>query len=477
MSSQPFDALSEAATRNPSELFYADAEQSLTFAEARDLAVQFSTQLKLLGVNTGDTVAIDLPSGMQALFAFALIHLGATSATVNVVNAPNSVEWDWWVASSGGSAGPARNVVIVDNEFLIKAAGLTKTAAAAEMLPDSVCRIALTSGTTGRPKAVALTVEMAEHRAAEAAKLFEDDAPFLCTLGLATTSGFHTLIASTRHGVPYLAPSNGDGNVAMIRRFGVSAIKSSPQQIADIVAANANSRLDSLRTINSAGGKISQTLVDAIRNVSTARIVNLYGSSEAGRAAETVIGDTVEVNFAGMVVDGAELEIIDESGSPVARGTAGIVRYRTPNMATGYLGDPSATADAFRDGWFYPGDRGALSTEGKLVLSGRTSDMLNAGGVKIDPIEFEEFAVTLSGVTGALGFTHTNDLGVAQFVLAVAGNDINIAAVSASLSERFGRLKPISIFSVPELPHTDTGKASRRLTAELFADALSRATN
>ena len=146
-------------------------------------------------------------------------------------------------------------------------------------------------------------------------------------------------------------------------------------------------------------------------------------------------------------------------------------------MATGYLGDTTAGSDSFRDGWFYPGDIGRLEADGSLFVTGRTTDTLNAGGVKIDPREFEEFAATLPGVTDALGFTHVDDSGVSQFVLAVAGTGINIASVSAELEKRFGRAKPSGIFSVPEIPRTETGKASRRLTADLYADAIYRATN
>ena len=477
MTFQPFSALAEAAVAHPEGLFYADTAQTLTFTEARDLAVQFSTHLKSLGGAGGDTVAVDLPTGMQALFAFALAHVGAISATVGVANSPDGVEWDWWITSQNGSTGPTRNVVIVDNQFLISAAGLATTAEPAELSPESICRIALTSGTTGRPKAVALTAVMVDHRATEAAKLFDPGSPFLCTLGLTTTSGFHTLVASTRAGLPYLAPSNGAGNRALIEKFGVTAIKSSPQQIADIVAAGGDSRLESLRTVYSAGGKLSQTMVDSVRGISDARVVNLYGSSEAGRAAEMEIGDSVDPRLAGVVVASADLEIVDDAGAPVLHGQLGIVRYRSPHMATAYVGEPAGSAHAFAGGWFYPGDRGVLTPERELFLDGRVSDTLNAGGVKIDPTEFEEFAITLPGVVDAIGFTHTNDQGVEQFVLAVAGSGIDIAAVSTALSQRFGRTKPSSIFSVPELPRTETGKASRRLVAELFADAIGRATS
>ena len=152
-----------------------------------------------------------------------------------------------------------------------------------------------------------------------------------------------------------------------------------------------------------------------------------------------------------------------------------MIRYRTPLMAAAYLGDEVATVETFRDGWFYPGDIGRLDADGSLYLTGRVSDTLNAGGTKIDPTEFEAFATTLPGITEALGFTHTNDLGVPQFVLAIAGNSPDVAAVSVAIEGRFGRSRPSGIFSVPAIPRTETGKASRHLTAELYAEALARA--
>lgn len=477
MTFQPFSALDQAAVANPTGLFYADSEQTLTFSEARGLAVQFAGQLRLMGVNRGDTVAIDLPTGMQVLFTFAALHLAAASATVTESNSPDGVMWDWWLTSTGVRTGLARNVLIIDNEFLIRAAGLGSTLVATEFSDADTCRIALTSGTTGRPKAIALTPPMADYRAAEAAKLFVSGGPFLCTLGLATTSGFHTLLASAQAGLPYLAPGNGPTNRDTIRRHAVTSIKSSPQQIADIVNASAGIRLDSLRAVNSAGGKVSRALVDGVRAISDASVTNLYGSSEAGRAAEHVFGQSVIPDLAGNVVEGCMLEVVDESGERLSAGSTGEIRYKSLHMATGYLGDEATSSDSFRDGWFYPGDIGRIETDGSLYLVGRTTDTLNAGGVKIDPLEFEEFATSLPGVTEALGFTHVNDLGVAQFVLAVAGQGLDITVVSAELEKRFGRSRPSSIFAVPVIPRTDTGKTSRRLTAELYADAISRATN
>jgi long-subunit acyl-CoA synthetase (AMP-forming) len=38
-------------------------------------------------------------------------------------------------------------------------------------------------------------------------------------------------------------------------------------------------------------------------------------------------------------------------------------------MVTGYIDDPKNTAEYFKDGWFYPGDKGYFTKNGKLVIS------------------------------------------------------------------------------------------------------------
>jgi acyl-coenzyme A synthetase/AMP-(fatty) acid ligase len=183
----------------------------------------------------------------------------------------------------------------------------------------------------------------------------------------------------------------------------------------------------------------------------------------------------VDPDFAGVVVSQTVVEVIDDLGNPLTNGETGVIRYRAPHMAVGYVGDSTATADAFRDGWFYPGDVGRLLDDGSLFLEGRVADTLNAGGVKIDPTAFEEFAATLPGVSEAIGFVHDNELGVPQFVLAVAGTGIDILSVSRELETRFGQSRPSGIFSLPAIPRTESGKISRRLTAEHYAESIARA--
>lgn len=46
-------------------------------------------------------------------------------------------------------------------------------------------------------------------------------------------------------------------------------------------------------------------------------------------------------------------------------------------------------ASRFADGWYYPGDVGAIDAEGYFFLRGRSDDVINVGGVKVYPADIE----------------------------------------------------------------------------------------
>ena len=70
-------------------------------------------------------------------------------------------------------------------------------------------------------------------------------------------------------------------------------------------------------------------------------------------------------------------------------GTVGRIRVRGEVVSTEFWNDPEASREAFRDGWYYPGDLGSLDADGYLTLAGRAKDMIIRGGVNIYPAEVE----------------------------------------------------------------------------------------
>jgi fatty-acyl-CoA synthase len=89
----------------------------------------------------------------------------------------------------------------------------------------------------------------------------------------------------------------------------------------------------------------------------------------------------------------AELMVADpETLSPVPAdgGTIGEIFLRGNNVMRGYLKNPAATAEAFRDGWFASGDLGVMHPDGYVELKDRLKDIIISGGENISSVEVED---------------------------------------------------------------------------------------
>lgn len=476
---QPGRMLGRWAIERPAFHFFADSDTTVTFAEAHEFVRRITQRLWDCGVKPGDTVALEMSAGLHIIFACAALHLAAASLTFEAAAlVGESPQVDWLFTSERTVSEAAKKTIRVDDRFL---ADLPASEDSFEPIrfpsPDSLCRIALSSGSTGIPKQVPLSLEMVWHRSQAAFELFEPGRPFMSLLGLSTASGFHTFIAGLLVGECYVNTGSSAHNLSMIRSRGISAIKASPAQLTSLMteARNQKVSMSSLATIYSAGGVIPVTLRREIREQTSARLINLYGSTEAGRAAERVILDD-DVTYAGDAVEGTELTIVDDADMPVPPGTAGNVRYRRAHMATEYRNAPEATAAAFRDGWFYTGDRGSLNEQGRLTLLGRTSAVVNIGGVKVDPAQIETFVGAIGGIRECAGFVHAPPGEVGEFVLAVScADDVDLFTLAHQLREAFGTSAPLRLFRLPALPRTANGKVALAELAEVYVDSLRRA--
>jgi acyl-CoA synthetase (AMP-forming)/AMP-acid ligase II len=199
--------------------------------------------------------------------------------------------------------------------------------------------------------------------------------------------------------------------------------------------------------------------------------INYYGSTEGGGitvllpehqgAAAASVGEPV---FA------TEVQVVDDDGAPAATGAAGLVRYRGPSVAEGFYNDPEGGAEAFRDGWFYPGDIGRLDGDGLLHLVGRAKDVLIRAGVNIYPAEIEQALLAHPSVRdcAVVGWpSKLNGEEVAAFVVAHA--DFDHEALRAHCRAQLAPYKvPKQIFPLDELPKSAMGKVLKpRLIAQL----------
>jgi acyl-CoA synthetase (AMP-forming)/AMP-acid ligase II len=159
---------------------------------------------------------------------------------------------------------------------------------------------------------------------------------------------------------------------------------------------------------------------------------------------------------------GVEVRIVDPGGHDVSAGEIGEVVARSDVCMTGYWNNPSATAQALRDGWLFTGDLGMMSEDGFLTLKDRSKDMIISGGSNIYPREVEEVLLLHPRVleVSIIGRKH-EDWGeeVVAYVVSRDGAHINKSELDQVCLDHIARFKrPKKYIFIEALPKNNYGK-------------------
>ena len=174
----------------------------------------------------------------------------------------------------------------------------------------------------------------------------------------------------------------------------------------------------------------------------------------------------------GVLVPWVQGETVDENDRLLPAGQDGILRFRCDDMVTGYLNDAEASRRFFKDGWFYPGDTGTVTARRHVIVSGRTAEVINAGGVKVAPEVIENVVRTYAGITDCAVFSVPGPTGLpAIWCAIVVDREIDLAALGRHCGAQLRRA-PQFFLKLPELPRNRTGKILRRSLPELARAAM-----
>ena len=121
------------------------------------------------------------------------------------------------------------------------------------------------------------------------------------------------------------------------------------------------------------------------------KVMQLWGTTDSLMGLSTGIDDTerVRCEFVGRPAPGMEARIIDQSGEPVRAGEPGELQFCGPSLFAGYYDNARANEAAFHDGWFLTGDLASFDVGGNIRITGRLNELINRGGVKINPVDVE----------------------------------------------------------------------------------------
>ncbi|KQS23052.1 AMP-binding protein [Frigoribacterium sp. Leaf186] len=244
------------------------------------------------------------------------------------------------------------------------------------VVPQAVSLVVETSGSSGRPKRVALSSDAVLAGAAAADGALAGPGRWVLALPAHYVAGLNVLVRSITAGTDpvLLAPGHFDVRAFVEAAAGLEH----PVRYSSLVPAQLSVALDAaeadpgvadvLRRFDAllVGGQATPgVLVERARRLGVT-LVRTYGSSETS-------GGCV---YDGVPVGRTRVEVVD-----------GQVELSGPSLAEGYLDDPERTEAAFttRDGhrWYRTGDAGTVSPDGVLAVTGRLDDVIVSGGEKV----------------------------------------------------------------------------------------------
>ena len=462
---------------NPHAIAVVSDQASVTYAEFCVHIERVTRHLHDKAIPAGSRVGVSV-AHLYAnwLIVFALSRLGLVGAVVQPqrldVLAPDVV-----IADRSADL-PDQEVIEFRMEWIDKPADDLPPFVDRLHSAGEQARIVLSSGTTGRPKLALMTYERMHRRNKQQIGNYELTSltRMLVTMGIGTMIGLMVPFNVWSAGGTVILPvmRKGQGLAALLLREQPNTMYVATPHLENLVT-NLPPKFVPPRDLRvyQAGSVLPPALNRRARMRLTQSLFISYGSTEIGTVTlAPAFHAEGKPGFSGYVVPLVRVEIVDGAGQPVPNGTPGEVRIRFEGQVEQYLDDDEATAEAFRDGWFHPGDIGVLGEQGDLTLLGRSRELMNLGGLKIAPEAMDEALAGLPGVTDMAVFsTHTEAEGERACVAVVATKGFSEEELLRRCREAYPNLPSMRIFPVEKIPRNEMGKVQRSELAALLAGA------
>jgi acyl-CoA synthetase (AMP-forming)/AMP-acid ligase II len=172
---------------------------------------------------------------------------------------------------------------------------------------------------------------------------------------------------------------------------------------------------------------------------------------------------------------GVDMKIVDAEGDELPRDgkATGNLVVKGPWIAREYYKSESGNP-LTSDGWFPTGDVGSLDPDGYLQITDRSKDVIKSGGEWISSIELENIAIGHPGVIEAavIGVRHPKwDERPLLLVVKRPGADLTRETMLDFYQDKIATWWiPDDVVFIDELPHTATGKLSKKTLREQYKD-------
>jgi acyl-CoA synthetase (AMP-forming)/AMP-acid ligase II len=465
---------------------------SMTFAEWDGAANAMARRLLEAGLEPGARVGIHLHPefALRWLVSYSAAHrAGGVAVPMNPRLAPAEVARV--LAHSGATAVVADGTLVADDlasgggrllaliDAGVEGEGTAPVlgwdeATAGDRSPfqaprqsDDLADILYTSGTTGRPKGVAVRHSNGSMIGAVDPNWTGDG--WLHASPLFTFAGIALVYTPMKLGLQVIYQPRFDAE-----RW-LRVVEEQRPKAVFLVPAMAHLLIDHPRfdeadlssvTMCSVGSApLAPYVVERLQaKMPDALVSNNYGMTEAGSAYCIMPqGEAVKrPGSVGQIAPPAVVQIVDEHDQLLPPDVVGAVRLQMPGRQREYFNDPEATADTWKDGWLITGDLGKLDADGYLYIVGRSKDVIIRGGNNVHATDVEHALVQHEAVkeVAVVGAPHPV-LGedVVAFVVLHAGAQTDSDELRAFGLEHLADYKvPRQFVFIDALPRNPTGK-------------------
>ena len=263
---------------------------------------------------------------------------------------------------------------------------------------DLAC-ILYTSGTTGRPKGVKLTIKnfVSEHQStAQALDVTQKDKiigvlPFFHVFGLS-----NVLYLGLMHGASIvLVPQYSPGNLLKsVMENHPTLMMAIPTMFVHLITVLERRKVrlpEGIRVCLSGAAPLPKDVIEAFEQSSGCRVLEGYGLTETVSACcLNPPHGLCKAGSIGVPLAGFEMKIVDADGKGLPSGEVGEIAVRGDGVTAGYYNLPQDTEEAFKEGWFLTGDIGYQDRDGYFFITDRKKEIIIKGGLNISPREVEE---------------------------------------------------------------------------------------
>ncbi len=512
------DRMAHWAEHNPDGEACSYLDRTWTWSEWDDRVRRLAGALTSLGIGRGDVVSfLDKNHPACVELTLAAASLGAANAIVNFRLAPDEV--DYAVNDAGAKVllvgselmplvekirdrlTTVERIVEVTpdgadgDEYEALLAGAQPVGRAPVVEPGDVCLVMYSSGTTGRPKGVALSQSnMVAHTLnAHDGWGFDDGDKNMVSMPLFHVGGSSYVLFGIHDGVPSVMTRDPDGaSLAGAIMKGANRTFLVPAVLAQVLQSgdDAVKLFGNLKTYCYGASPMPLPLLRAALEAwPDTEFIQVYGLTELCGVITHLMPEAhrdpehpERLVSAGQCIPGAEVKVVDPATlEELPTGENGELWFRTPQLMQGYLNRPEDTAEVItEDGWFRTGDMGKVDADGFVYVEDRLKDMIISGGENIYSPEIERVLAEHPSVMEVAIIGVPDDRwgeSVKAVVSLKPGTEATGDELIAWCREHLASFKcPKSVDLLDALPRNPTGKILKRDLRRPYWEGRDRAT-